>query len=389
MSTISEPTEAQPRAGIFSAGLALFSMFFGAGNLVFPLIVGHAAGTETPLAILGLSLSAVAFPLLGLTAMMFYSGNLQAFLARLGRAPAFLLLLLLQAAMGPFGCMPRLITLMHASVKPYFPELSLALFSLFAALLIFILTVRPHKVVGLLGVVLTPIFLLTLGILVGVGMVGAPDAQLVPESSSFHFIQGMKGGYQTMDLISALLFATMIMPHLAKGAGPKTERRRMMGASAIAALFLMASYVGLCCLSAHHTWTLAPNLLPEEILHGIAVKILGPVGGMIASATVIMACLTTVISLASVFSNYLRQDLLRNKTGVALPLAFTVLVMAAFANLGFTGIVRFLGPLLEILYPALIVLCLLNIAHNIYCVKSIRTPVFLTLGLGAASFCLC
>lgn len=393
MTTISAavPDEVPQRSGIFSAGLALFSMFFGAGNLIFPLIVGRAAGTETSSAIFGLSLSAVAFPLLGLFAMMFYSGDLHAFLARLGRGPAFLLLFLLQAAEGPFGCMPRLITLMHASVKPYFPSLSLFTFSILAAFGIFFLTVRPQRIVALLGIILTPIFLLTLGTLVGVGMIDAPAAQPVIENSTYHFVQGMKGGYQTMDLISALLFATMIMPHLSKGSkgsDTKVVRKRIIGASLIAAILLLASYVGLCWLSARHSWTLGSNLLPEDMLHAIAVKILGPAGGMIASATVLLACLTTAISLAAVFSSYLRYDLMKNKTGVALPLAITLASTAAFANLGFSGIVRFIGPLLEILYPALIVLCVLNIAHHLYRVQSIRTPVYAALALAAASFCL-
>ncbi|MBS0624896.1 MAG: branched-chain amino acid transport system II carrier protein [Verrucomicrobia bacterium] len=388
MSTISATEPVHRRTGIFSAGLALFSMFFGAGNLIFPLLVGKAAGEESLFAILGLSLSAVAFPLLGLVAMMFFGGNLHAFLQRLGKWPSILLLLVLQGAMGPFGCMPRLFTLMHASVKPYFPELSLFAFSILAAGAVFILTVRPHRIVDLLGTILTPIFILTLGTLVIVGMIGAPAPQPVLEGSSYYFMQGIKGGYQTMDLLSALLFATMIIPHLSKGADPKSARRRVMGASGIAALLLTASYVGLCWLSARHSWTLDPNMLPEDILNAIAVKILGPTGGMFASITVLLACLTTAISLAAVFSSYLRTDLLKNRIGTASSLAITLLLVAAFANLGFSGIVRFIGPVLEILYPALAVLCVLNIVHHTNQVKIIRAPVYGALALAAVSFCL-
>ena len=73
----------KPKASILATGLALFSMFFGAGNIVFPLIIGRSAGSEALSAIGGLGLSAVLFPFLGLIAMMLYQGNLKDFLARL------------------------------------------------------------------------------------------------------------------------------------------------------------------------------------------------------------------------------------------------------------------------------------------------------------------
>ncbi len=395
MSTVSEIEEPDQRSGIISTGLALFSMFFGAGNLVFPLLVGQEAGSHTPWALMGLSLSAVGFPLLGLVAMMFYGGNLRLFLARLGKMPAFILLFILQVSMGPLGCMPRLITLMHASLKPYFPELTLLVFSILAAAIIFALTVRPQKVVDLLGVILTPLLLLTLAILIVVGLIDAPAIQPSVAGASHHFMEGVKGGYQTMDLLGSLLFATVVMPHLARGLSrlspdqsKKLLRNRIIGASAIATVLLMATYMGLCWISAHHGWTLPAGLLPEEKLHAIAVKILGPFGGAIASTAVILACLTTAISLATVFSDYLRVDVFQKKTGSVLPLALTLGGTAAVANLGFTGIVRFMGPLLEILYPGIIVLCLLNIAHHYYQVKPLRVPVFIALAVAAISFCI-
>src|SRR5258708_4471404 len=100
----------KPKAvGVFSTGLALFSMFFGAGNIIFPLIVGRLSGTQTPYAILGLGISAVVFPFLGLIAMMLYGGSIRAFLERLGKWPALALLFVLQMSQGPVGAMPRLV----------------------------------------------------------------------------------------------------------------------------------------------------------------------------------------------------------------------------------------------------------------------------------------
>ncbi len=393
---ISRPQQKQFRAtaGAFSTGMALFSMFFGAGNLIFPLIIGRMSGHETPYAIAGLGISAVAFPLLGLLAMMFFAGDIHSFLHRLGKWPALILLFALQMSMGPLGCLPRLITLMHASIKSYFPELSLGLFSILACAVIFSLTFRPQKIVNLLGVILTPLFLLIMGALIVFGMIDAPDTQPVSSSSAYYFGQGLKLGYQTMDLICALLFATIVLPHLTKGTEnlPKEEikritYRRMGLASLIAAGLLMVSYIGLCWISAHHSWTLPADLPPEELLQGIAVKVLGSTGGMIAAATTLLACMTTAMSLAVVFANYLHKDVFAGRGGNSFALALTLAGTAAVATLGFSGIVRLWGPILDVLYPSLIVLCVLNIAHSVYRVEPVKAPVFLTLAIAFAALC--
>jgi LIVCS family branched-chain amino acid:cation transporter len=390
--SISKPPQAIPWMATVSTGLALFSMFFGAGNLIFPLIVGRMAGSETSYAVLGLGLSAVAFPLLGLAAMMLYGGNIQAFLGRLGRWPAFALLLVLQMSQGPFGAMPRLVTLMHASLKAYIPQLPLSLFSILICGLVFALTLRPRKIVPLLGVVLTPLLLLTLAPLGILGFLDAPVAQWVPEGSVYHFSQGLKLGYQTTDLIAALLFATLILPHLAKDAddseeGKKMVRKRMTYASLIAAGLLMGVYILLCFLSAHHSGKFPSDLPPEELLHAIAVHILGPIGGIATASAVFLACLTTAISLAAVFAEYIKKDLTMDRMKPAFALITTLAITALMANLGFQGIVKLWGPLLEVLYPSLIVLCLFNIAHRLYEVKPVQAPVFFTLGFAIGGFC--
>jgi LIVCS family branched-chain amino acid:cation transporter len=367
---------------ILASGLALFSMFFGAGNLVFPLIIGRASGTETTSALAGLALSAVAFPLLGLLAMMLYNGNLKLFLERLGRWPAAAMLFVLYMSQGPFGSMPRLVTLMHASAKMYVPGITLSLSSVIICALVFLLSFRPQRLIQILGVVLTPLFLVTLGALVIVGVYHAPEASLASEGAIHHFKEGVKGGYQTLDLTAALLFATVIMPHIAKGVSTRKELfRKMTGVS-----LLMACYIGLCWISAHYSWTLDAATAPEELLHVIAVKILGNAGGLIADCTVLLACLTTAISLSAVFSQYLHEELFQKKVGLTSSLAITLAITAAMANLGFSGIMNIMGPVLEILYPSLIILCLFNIGHSLYQVKPIRTPVFATLGLGVLGF---
>lgn len=362
---MSSQTIVRPRINVIFTGMALFSMFFGAGNLIFPLLVGRSAGAETPYALFGLAISAVVFPFLGLTAMLLCSGELAIFLKKIGRLPAVVLLFILQTTQGPMGCMPRLITLMHASVKSYFPDLSILFFSLLICGVIFLLTFRPNKVVSILCFVLTPVFLSTLAVLVCVGMINAPAPSATVGSSMHHFVEGFKGGYQTMDLILALLFSTVIIPHLFQEASGLSGReaiayvrKNMIVASAVAAILLMISYMGLCWIASHYY----ADAAPEDLLFVISFQILGPWGGLIALIAVFLACLTTAISMARVFSEYIRKDLCKEKISSNSALILTLLATAGIACLGFSGIMHLLSPILEILYPGLILLCLYNIA---------------------------
>src|ERR1700722_17804496 len=97
--------------GIIIAGLALFSMFFGAGDLIWPLILGGDAGDKNFYAMCGLLITGVTLPLLGLIAMMLFRGDYRAFFGQTGKIPGWILIFVIQAILGPFGSLPRLITL--------------------------------------------------------------------------------------------------------------------------------------------------------------------------------------------------------------------------------------------------------------------------------------
>src|SRR4029079_5716397 len=99
------------------------------------------------------------FPFLGLIAMMLYGGNIKVFLGRLGVWPALAMLFALQMSQGPLGSIPRLVPLMHASINSYLPALSLGVFSVVICVIVFLLAVRPQKIIRLLGFILTPLLL--------------------------------------------------------------------------------------------------------------------------------------------------------------------------------------------------------------------------------------
>ena len=172
----------------WTAGMALFSMFFGAGNLVFPLVVGASSGDRTHFAVLGLSLSAVLFPLLGLFSMLISGGHLRSFFARFHPVVIVFLLFILHLSQGPVACLPRLVTLMHASCSSIIPAVSLPLFSVLICLLIFLFAIKPYRMVALLGTFLTPLLLLLMAILVFAGIYKGDAAMHVQDGGGFLFL---------------------------------------------------------------------------------------------------------------------------------------------------------------------------------------------------------
>lgn len=383
-------------AGVITAGLALFSMFFGAGDLIWPLILGGAAGDQNFFAMLGLLITGVSLPLLGVIAMMLFAGDYRAFFGRIGRGPSIVLIFIIQAILGPIGSIPRLFTLSYATIKPYIPfEISLALFSGMACLLVLTFTLKPQRVIHVLGLFLTPLLLLSLGAILFMGFWHLPASHPVDISSSGAFTKGLLVGYNTLDLIASFIFAPLVMSHFIvdhEEKDPKRAQRiifkKMLKASLIAAGLLSLMYIGLTYVSSYYTPFLDAAHKPEERLSLIAMHLLGTMGALISCIAVSMACLTTAIPLVSICGDYIREDIMKGKGGTLMPLLITLALSALVANLGFMGIATLLAPVLQILCPGLIVLSLLNIAHKLYETRVPTIPVYATFALSTLGYVL-
>lgn len=362
-----------------SSGFALFSMFFGAGNLIFPLAIGQFAGDKNVYAMLGLILTAVVVPFLGVLAILLYDGCYYTFFQRLGKWPGFLLAFSIITLIGPLGCTPRCIALSFSTVKTFFPATSAVFFSAAACLIILLFTLRKNRTVEMLGRVLTPVLLCGLGFIIYKGLTSQGVAVKQNEDSFRLFVHGLKEGYNTMDLLAAFFFSSTIIAMLKNGATEGTgssHRKRTIKAIAIGAGLLSIVYFGFSYIASLHTPTLdIPG--KEHILTALALKVAGPAAGVVLCVTVAVTCLTTAIALVSVFTDFVQNGVLKGKVRYEIILVVSLLVTFLMANIEFSGISAFLGPILEVCYPGLIVLTIANIAHRLLDFKPIKFLVFL------------
>lgn len=367
---------------VVSTGFALFSMFFGSGNLVFPITVGQDSGGHYLLAALGILLTGVVVPFLGVLGMMLFKGDIQEFFKCFGKKGTFLFALGALALMGPFGVLARCVTVAHGALLLLFPQASLIVTSLVMCSAIFVLALNKNKIVTILGTILTPFLLLSIATIAFFGLGQGTMPTAVSGESWTAFSNGFFQGYQTMDLLAAFFFSKFVLQYLNNRFSMHIEERPLLG------VFAKASLVGGGILSAVYCvlvvlgWLYAPSLAgtpPQEMLGKIAMESLGGFAAPCVCLAVMFACLTTAIILASLFAEFLRTEVTGNKLSNASSLLITVAIGFGVSTLEFAGIARFLGPILEVIYPALIVLTLSNIANKLWGVRSSHWPVTLTL----------
>lgn len=378
------------KAESISIGLAMFSMFFGAGNIIFPLALGQISGDKNFYAMMGLILTAAIMPIIGVIAMILYDGDYRKFFGRLGRIPGFIVALTVISLLGPLGSTPRCITLAYTTLKSAFLDISPVLFSAASCLLILALSINKNRILTILGWVLTPFLLVALLLIIALGLFYSTDIPTVESSSVAMFLHGLKEGYNTMDLLAAFFFSSTILHILrAKVAEGEIPARNYLPiayqASFIGAFLLAAIYIGFSYLSAFHGSGFL-NIGKDELLAAITLKIAGPYGGILVCVTIAMACLTTAIALISAFSDFIQKEVFASKVSYELTLFGSLIVTFFISTFEFTGISAFLGPILEVCYPGLIVLTVLNIAYRLYHFKPIKIPVFAVFAISAVTY---
>jgi LIVCS family branched-chain amino acid:cation transporter len=357
---------------ILTAGFAMFSMFFGSGNLVFPLLVGQESLHQYPMAILGFVITAVLVPFLGLIGMILFDGNYRAYFDKLGRVPAFVLIAIILMLIGPFGVVPRCITVAFGGFNLLMPSLSFELFSLFFCGIIIACIWTKSRIVDIIGLFLTPFKLGGIVVLILFGLWFGQDAVQGGLSSPQAFTNAVFKGYQTMDLMAAFFFSSAIVYYLRNHLSAqeiarddnKTLVKMSIAASIMGALLLTIVYIGFIGLGAKY----APYLhdaQPEQLLVAIGGQALGFFAKPVIAAILAVGCLATAVILSTLFVDFLQQDLTNGRLNRRHAIFITMAITFAISLLGFSKLMIVLDAILSVAYPALIALAIMNIVSKL------------------------
>ena len=299
---------------IIPIGLMLFSFFFGAGNLIFPPVLGQMAGENISWGMLGFCLSGVGFPLLGvLTMAMKQSDNPDSIAMPMHPLYARAVTILCALAIGPLFAIPRTAAVsfdtgIHSLLPASCEAIGLPVYTVFFFVLTYFFSINPSKIIGHIGKFLSPMLLICLAVLVVCVFVN-PTGNLQmpnPDFAATPFFRGFQEGYNTMDLLAAILFGSITIKAIeAQGITDKKVLTKLCSyAGLIAAFFLAIIYAALAYTGALsiNVFGVIPN--GATLLSKICTYYMGFGGQVVLALIIFFACLTTRIGLTTAISGY-------------------------------------------------------------------------------------
>ncbi len=345
---------------IITIGFALFAMFFGAGNLLLPPFIGIQIGDHIWVTILAFGLTGILLPFLGILSIVKSGNNIQDLGNRVHPYLAPILGFIIMLCIGPLIAIPRTAaTTYEIGILPSFPNCPPILGSLIFFVITWVLTIRPSKVVDIIGNILTPALLILLLVLIVIGIVN-PISNY--SSSSFtaleSFSLGFTEGYQTLDVLASVIFASIIITaSIAKGYHSVKEKSTVVIASgALSSICLLIIYGGLIYLGSTSGIS-DTNISRSALLIHIAKSTLGEYGMIAIAISIALACLTTSIALTSAVGSFF-SDLSGGRIGYKTLVTICCLLSAALSITGVDNIIKFAYPPLAFVYPIVITLVL-------------------------------
>jgi len=338
---------------------ALFSLFFGAGNLILPPNLGNQAGSEWQIVALGFICSAVIIPIMAIYGHAKLQGNLADFAKKISpRLAVFYALLIYLISISLPA--PRTASVTHEmAIQPYFdvsPWITSSLY--FGGVLIF--SFNRTRILSLIGKYLTPIILVLLFLIIIFGLL----IDLPASSSSNYsntFSAGILEGYQTFDAIGGVVVGGVIVVSLfLQGTFNYREKKKMIiKAGILAGLGLLIVYTGLIALGAHYSSVEVNTRV--NFLNFLSTETLGSYGTLLLGVLVSLACFTTAVGIVTGTGDYV-QGLFKKWTWVyKTTIISSCLIGVLMGQLDVSSIIDIAYPALLLIYPITIVLILLNV----------------------------
>ncbi|MBP3906512.1 MAG: branched-chain amino acid transport system II carrier protein [Peptostreptococcaceae bacterium] len=353
---------------IVVVGFALFAMFFGAGNLIFPPFLGLTSGENWITGFGGFIIADVGLALLAVAAAAKCGGDVTKILHRSGENLAKILGIAIMICLGPLLAIPRTAaTTFEMGVQPIVGDLvSPIIFSIIFFIMVLILTIKPSKVVDIIGKVLTPALLIALAVLIIKGIVN-PLGSISPDTMIENvFANGVSQGYQTMDTLGAVALSAILIASIHdKGYTKDSDKISIaIKAGIVAAIGLCFVYGGLTYLGATVSNLYAGQdmntISQTALIVGITESVLGGPGKIILGVIVALACLTTAIGLTSATGNYFSK-LTNGKLKYEVIVTIVSIFSAIVSNFGVDMIIKISAPILNMVYPATILLVVMTL----------------------------
>ena len=371
------------QSGTWTIGLAIFSMLFGAGNIIYPIKCGVLTGSQNYIGVTGFILTGVILPLLGLASMILFDGNYKKFFNRIGKIPGSIAILYCMLILGPLIAMPRCITVPFEMLKPFMPGVTLPIFSILFALITFLMTYKESKILSLLGNVISPLLLGSLAIIAGKGLWQAQQMHVQTMPTATIFLEQLTHGFQTLDLLGGLFFAYIVLRILKSNRQSdqiKTKDLAMTSLKSclIAGVLLMIVYVAFSYLGAYYAQLVTADMNGAQMFRIISLHILNKHSMFVIMMAVLMACLSTITALAAVFAEYLHHELFYKKLNYGACLSITMILTMIISNFGLSNILHYSMPIIDIGYPIITAITICNLAYALFDIQSIKLPVAIT-----------
>ena len=357
-------------------GSMLFGLFFGAGNLIFPVHVGQESGSAVFWANLGFLVTGIGLPFLGVIAIgVSKTSGVYELAERIGKKYALVFTVLLYLVIGPFFALPRLATTsFEIGLAPFIQAKQQHVFLVIFSILFFFtawwLSRRPTKILDYVGKFLNPAFLILLGILLVLAFIhplGAIDQATVQPSYQEHaFFTGFTQGYNTLDALAALAFGILIVTTIRNMGVTKpseiakdTIKSGAISIVLMGIIYTLLAYVGTMSLGG---FALSSN--GGIALAQIADHYLGTYGSILLALIVILACLKTGIGLITAFAETFTDLFPKRNYIVFVTLASALACLVA--TVGLTNIIQISLPVLMFIYPLAMTLILLVLVGPLF-----------------------
>lgn len=352
---------------LITVGFALFAMFFGAGNLLFPPFLGLGSGTSWWLGFICYIIADAGLAIVVMIAVQVSGGKMENVVSRVGKVCATIIGISVALCIGPIIAIPRTGAVAFEMGAQPIGFNNKVIFCAVYFLVAFALMLKGSKVVDIVGNFLTPFLLIGLIAMIIIGIVNP----IGPISDTIHFDsvvrKGIGDGYQTLDALASLLFSILIINSATdKGyTEPKLKMKFVCGASVVAGIGLFIVYGGLAYLGATTStiYTDLSQITNTALVVDITKRLLGQPGVIILGIVVTLACMTTTIGLTASISNYF-SSLSKGKIKYEIFVIIICLFSFGGACLGVGAIINIAAPILNLVYPAVLVLVFLTFFRN-------------------------